>query len=74
MAGAQQHGSRIAARVEGRSSLARIGLMLHLTAPTIHAGFEGNITIEMLSHSPFRGRTRPLRGGPLPLRRARPDG
>jgi dCTP deaminase len=47
------HESRIAARVEGRSSLARIGLMVHLTAPTIHAGFEGHITLEMLNHSPF---------------------
>jgi len=31
--------SRIAARVEGKSSLARIGLGVHVTAPTIHAGF-----------------------------------
>jgi dCTP deaminase len=31
--------SRIAARVEGRSSLARLGLGVHITAPTIHAGF-----------------------------------
>lgn len=31
--------SRIAARVEGRSSLARLGLGVHVTAPTIHAGF-----------------------------------
>jgi dCTP deaminase len=48
-----RHEARIAARVEGRSSLARIGLMVHLTAPTIHAGFEGHITLEMLNHSPF---------------------
>jgi dCTP deaminase len=33
------HSSRIAARVEGKSSLARIGLGVHVTAPTIHAGF-----------------------------------
>lgn len=33
------HDSRIAARVEGKSSLARIGLGVHITAPTIHAGF-----------------------------------
>lgn len=31
--------SRIAARVEGKSSLARVGLGVHVTAPTIHAGF-----------------------------------
>jgi dCTP deaminase len=33
------HGSRICARVEGKSSLARIGLGVHVTAPTVHAGF-----------------------------------
>jgi deoxycytidine triphosphate deaminase len=33
-----RHEARIAARVEGRSSLARVGLIVHLTAPTIHAG------------------------------------
>jgi dCTP deaminase len=33
------HSSRLAARVEGRSSLARLGVGVHVTAPTIHAGF-----------------------------------
>lgn len=33
------HHSRIAARVEGKSSLARLGIGVHVTAPTIHAGF-----------------------------------
>jgi dCTP deaminase len=31
--------SRIAARVKGKSSLARFGLGIHITAPTIHSGF-----------------------------------
>lgn len=31
--------SRLAARVEGKSSLARLGIGVHVTAPTIHAGF-----------------------------------
>jgi dCTP deaminase len=31
--------SRIGARGEGKSSLARIGLGIHVTAPTIHPGF-----------------------------------
>ena len=31
--------SRISARVEGKSSLARLGLGVHITAPTVHAGF-----------------------------------
>jgi dCTP deaminase len=33
------HSARIAARVEGKSSLARLGIGIHVTAPTIHAGF-----------------------------------
>ena len=31
--------SKLAARVEGRSKMARLGLTAHITAPTIHAGF-----------------------------------
>jgi dCTP deaminase len=46
-------GSKLAARVEGRSSLARLGVVVHLTAPTIHAGFNGTITLEMMNHGPF---------------------
>ncbi|MBV8977067.1 MAG: dCTP deaminase [Alphaproteobacteria bacterium] len=42
--------TRIAARVEGRSSLARLGLGVHVTAPTIHAGFKGPIQLEMINH------------------------
>lgn len=45
--------SALCARVEGRSSLARIGLVVHLTAPTIHAGFNGPITLEVVNHGPF---------------------
>ena len=44
---------KLAARVEGRSSLARVGLVVHLTAPTIHAGFNGKITLEMINFGPF---------------------
>jgi dCTP deaminase len=36
------HTSRLCARVEGKSSLARLGLGVHVTAPTIHAGFGHN--------------------------------
>lgn len=52
-------GTRIAARVEGKSSLARLGLGVHVTAPTIHAGFEGQIQLEMINHGsvPIRLRT-----------------
>jgi dCTP deaminase len=40
------------ARVEGKSSLARCGLLVHFTAPTIHAGFHGPITLEMINFGP----------------------
>lgn len=39
----------LAARVEGRSSFARCGLLVHFTAPTIHAGFKGRITLELIN-------------------------
>lgn len=42
--------SRVAGRVEGKSSLARLGLAVHVTAPTIHAGFKGRIRLEMVNH------------------------
>src|SRR5262245_20094343 len=36
------HTSRLCARVEGKSSMGRMGLGVHVTAPTIHAGFGHN--------------------------------
>jgi dCTP deaminase len=51
--------SRLAARVEGRNSLARLGLAVHLTAPTIHAGFSGNITLEITNQGPIPIKLRP---------------
>jgi len=44
--------SRLAARVEGKSSLARLGVGIHITAPTIHSGFEGQIQLEMFNFGP----------------------
>jgi dCTP deaminase len=43
----------LAARVEGKSSYARCGLLVHFTAPTIHAGFEGTITLELINLGPL---------------------
>lgn len=37
----------IVARVEGRSSLGRLGIIIHSTAGFIDAGFEGTITLEI---------------------------
>jgi len=46
--------SRLAARVEGKSSLARLGIGIHVTAPTIHAGFKGPIQLEFCNHGLLR--------------------
>ena len=43
----------LAARVEGRSSFARAGLLVHFTAPTIHAGFSGKIALEIINLGEF---------------------
>jgi dCTP deaminase len=42
----------IVARVEGRSSLGRIGILVHLTAGFIDPGFKGQITLEILNVNP----------------------
>lgn len=42
----------LAARVEGKSSCARFGLLIHFTAPTIHAGWSGPIALEMINLGP----------------------
>lgn len=39
----------LAGRVEGKSSYARMGLLVHFTAPTIHNTFQGRITLEMMN-------------------------
>ena len=49
----------LAARVEGKSSVARWGLSIHQTAPTIHAGFHGNIRLEIANVGPFVCRLTP---------------
>lgn len=45
-------GTVLAGRVEGKSSYARCGLLVHFTAPTIHAGFSGTITLELINFGP----------------------
>lgn len=46
--------SRLGARVEGKSSLARIGLGIHVTAPTIHPGFGVDLRKPKYAGSPIR--------------------
>lgn len=48
-----EQGRCLAARVEGRSSFARCGLLVHFTAPTIHAGFKGKLTLELINLGPL---------------------
>lgn len=50
--------SRVAARIEGKSSLARLGVGVHVTAPIIHAGFKGQVRLEMMNHGLFPVRLR----------------
>lgn len=40
--------------IDGKSRFARLGLLIHLTAPTIHAGWWGNVTLEIANLGPFR--------------------
>jgi dCTP deaminase len=42
----------LAARIEGKSSFARCGLLIHFTAPTVHAGWDGPLTMEMINLGP----------------------
>jgi dCTP deaminase len=39
--------------IDGKSTRARSGLLVHLTAPTIHAGWSGKVTLEMSNLGPF---------------------
>ncbi|MCH8088902.1 MAG: dCTP deaminase, partial [Chloroflexi bacterium] len=40
-------------RVEGKSSNARIGLFVHISAPTIHPGFDNQISLEFYNVGPI---------------------
>ncbi len=42
----------LAARIEGKSSRARTGLLVHFTAPTVHPGWGGPLTLEMINLGP----------------------
>ncbi len=53
----------LGARVEGKSSIARIGLFVHISAPTIHPGFDNRIALEFYNVGPLPIRVRP--GDPI---------
>lgn len=45
-------GPGVAAQVGGKSSLARLGIEVHLTAGFCDPGFTGQITLEMINNGP----------------------
>ncbi|WP_147164853.1 dCTP deaminase [Pararhodospirillum oryzae] len=49
----------LAGRLDGRSSLARLGLMVHATAHTIDPGWDGRITLEFFNCGPLPLALRP---------------
>ena len=42
----------LAARIEGKSSRARCGVLVHFTAPNVHPGWEGPLTLEIINLGP----------------------
>ncbi len=44
---------RVQGQIQGRSLLGRLGLGVHVTAPLIHAGFEGQVTLEIFNLGPY---------------------
>jgi dCTP deaminase len=50
---------QLMARIEGRSSLARLAISVHMTAPIIHNGFSGRIYLEIFNHGPLNVRLWP---------------
>jgi dCTP deaminase len=43
----------LSARVEGKSTLGRLFLSVHITAGVIDAGFHGQVTLEIVNHGPW---------------------
>jgi dCTP deaminase len=43
----------LAGNIQGRSSLARAGLAVHITAPHINPAWAGRITLELYNHGPW---------------------
>ena len=44
----------LSARIEGKSSRARCGILIHFTAPTVHPDWEGPLTLEMINLGPTK--------------------
>ncbi|MEX2140785.1 MAG: dCTP deaminase [Pirellulales bacterium] len=62
LADLQQHTTLpvdVAMHVQGKSSLARLGMLVHLTAPHAHAGWTGRLTLEIYNLGPFNIEMKP---------------
>ncbi len=55
------------ARVEGRSTYARVGLSMHQTAPWIQPGWSGQIVLEIMNNGPLAIGLTPLLDRPCQL-------
>lgn len=51
--GTPEDGADLICFVNAKSTKARTGIMVHLTAPTIHAGWSGTVTLEIVNLGPF---------------------
>lgn len=57
--GTREEDARYICFIEGKSTRARAGLIVHLTAPIISAGWWGQVTLEIANLGPFRLRLAP---------------
>lgn len=53
----------MAMHIQGKSTLARLGLGVHVTAPHAHAGWNGRLALEMYNFGPFNLELKP--GAPI---------
>ena len=51
--GTPEEGAGLICFIDGKSTRARTGLLVHLTAPTIHAAWSGKVTLEIANLGPF---------------------
>lgn len=51
--------NNFAAKLEGRSSLARLGLSVHCTADFLNPGFSGHIALQLVNHNTVAIRVKP---------------
>jgi dCTP deaminase len=51
--GTPEAGANLICFIDGKSTRSRTGLLVHLTAPTIHASWSGKVTLEIANVGPF---------------------